>query len=646
MRTSGRALLVAVSAIVVAGPVRSAPSSGRGADGRTTDALIQALLRQGVSRDQILGVDPRGIPIVSETAAGHAASSKRRAAPATLPAGTRGWETIPGVIRDDGVDTFRVEVDAGGPVAHVTMTGVSGQLVPPAAPPFTLRDDGRDGDRVAGDFVFTSGPFTYNVAQPMFPFYRLDPDSPAGLEVLDAGDVTIEELDGSTTQFLLKPSVGVLRSDVPATSRTAVAPDIVVSPHLVNIRSSARATQQFLRGRPVALSDLTRPILAVLPDAFDFFFFFSADKIENLPYLSVPNFHAGVHALVQVDYTGTGLAPFDGSAAYGSRGRLLGVNVMDAYERGILSNNATHELVHQWASYTDPALGLSDGTAHYGSRTSVGSLVGGFLWIDNHDGTFTRDCTEGRGGGAHHAPPLDKYMMGLIDGAAVPPLHVDLGSDPICIGPPNVIDAYATTTIDDIQRVHGVRAPGPATAQRDFAIAFVVESHDRLLDATEMTFYDLLAAHYTKPVPADRPDPYLGFNWVPIERFFGEGTTWRSDIPLPDTIEVQIDVERDALPKSGKSRMPIAVAILSTDGFDATTVDPTTVTFGPGGATDMHRRGRVQDVDGDGDLDLVLHFRADETDIPCGVTSASLTGRTYGGLAIAGSDTVRRGRCK
>ncbi len=36
-----------------------------------------------------------------------------------LPEDARGWESIPGVIRNDGVDTFRVEVDTNGPVADV-----------------------------------------------------------------------------------------------------------------------------------------------------------------------------------------------------------------------------------------------------------------------------------------------------------------------------------------------------------------------------------------------------------------------------------------------------------------------------------------------------------------------------------------------
>ena len=35
-----------------------------------------------------------------------------------------------------------------------------------------------------------------------------------------------------------------------------------------------------------------------------------------------------------------------------------------------------------------------------------------------------------------------------------------------------------------------------------------------------MTFYETLAEHNTRPVPAEAPDPFLGFNFVSIDRYF------------------------------------------------------------------------------------------------------------------------------
>src|SRR5262249_15728553 len=88
-------------------------------------------------------------------------------------------------------------------------------------------------------------------------------------------------------------------------------------------------------------------------------------------------------------------------------------------------------------------------------------------------------------------------------------------------------DIVATTSISQIQLMHGVRSPGPATSQHDFALGFVIESNGRLLNGTEMTFYEILARYYTQPWLGAQP-PTVGFGWVPITKFFGSGTTWRS----------------------------------------------------------------------------------------------------------------------
>ncbi len=92
-----------------------------------------------------------------------------------------------------------------------------------------------------------------------------------------------------------------------------------------------------------------------------------------------------------------------------------------------------------------------------------------------------------------------------------------------------------------------------------------------------------------------------------------------------------------------RSKGVIRVAILTTADFDASTVDPDSVRFGPAGAIEAHGRGHAEDVgdDGDGDADLVLHFRTQDTGIQCGDTAASLTGNTFGGQLISGTDSVK-----
>ena len=94
-----------------------------------------------------------------------------------------------------------------------------------------------------------------------------------------------------------------------------------------------------------------------------------------------------------------------------------------------------------------------------------------------------------------------------------------------------------------------------------------------------------------------------------------------------------------------KSNGVIPVAILTTETFDATTVNPVSVEFRPNRATEAHGKGHIEDVNNDGEPDLVLHFRTQDTGITCGVTSASLTGQTVGSERIEGSDAITTVGC-
>ena len=108
-------------------------------------------------------------------------------------------------------------------------------------------------------------------------------------------------------------------------------------------------------------------------------------------------------------------------------------------------------------------------------------------------------------------------------------------------------------------------------------------------------------------------------------------------------VPVKINIKPGSNPNSinpNQGGQSIAVAILSTAAgeyglplaFDATTVDPLSVRFGPaalvnggGGGTEIHGRGHLEDSrelderTRDGDIDLVLHFDDD----PSGSSPAS-----------------------
>ena len=85
----------------------------------------------------------------------------------------------------------------------------------------------------------------------------------------------------------------------------------------------------------------------------------------------------------------------------------------------------------------------------------------------------------------------------------------------------------------------------------------------------------------------------------------------------------------------------VRVAILSTSPFAASTVEARTVKFGPAGAAPELERVQTKDVNGDGRPDLVLRFRIQETGLQCGQPTATVTGRTFLGDQITGTDTIQ-----
>jgi len=85
----------------------------------------------------------------------------------------------------------------------------------------------------------------------------------------------------------------------------------------------------------------------------------------------------------------------------------------------------------------------------------------------------------------------------------------------------------------------------------------------------------------------------------------------------------------------------ILVMIPSTPTFNAATIDPTSVRLGPGRAREVHNRGHWEDANGDGRLDLLLHFRCGDTGIREGDTSVPICGRLVTGEPFTATAEIR-----
>ena len=113
-----------------------------------------------------------------------------------------------------------------------------------------------------------------------------------------------------------------------------------------------------------------------------------------------------------------------------------------------------------------------------------------------------------------------------------------------------------------------------------------------------------------------------------------------------DLLPVAIDIKPGSDPNSvnPKSRGTIPVAILSTPDFDAPSeVDKASLTFGRTGDEDSLARctRSSEDVNGDGLLDIVCHFKTQDTGFQPGDTEGILRGETPDGVSIEGRDSIR-----
>jgi hypothetical protein len=113
------------------------------------------------------------------------------------------------------------------------------------------------------------------------------------------------------------------------------------------------------------------------------------------------------------------------------------------------------------------------------------------------------------------------------------------------------------------------------------------------------------------------------------------------EVPDEGIVAVSVDIKPRSSRNSVNPKSNGWFALLSWPQTDS--MPPSSILWG---AKKAHDTGHIKDVNDDGDSDLVLHFKTRATGIKCGDTSASLTGATFNGDLIKGTDIIRTVGCK
>jgi len=338
-----------------------------------------------------------------------------------------------------------------------------------------MKDDGKGGDRLAGDGIYTLA----------FPAEEI-------LRKLTVASVFrpfvgfCKPLRADSPISRYNTFAEIWTPDIPPVAPVQIAADFQASANLVNIRgqvplgSFGSFDGEFWAKR---------------------FYGHFGDDYDFLNFVLLPGRrHNRYHQHVKNTVKGIGLSPFDRSADYGSAGRLQGISVFSiSYFFDGAESGYQHELGHQWINFLQ-STPLGSGVPHWPISDLASGVMGFNIPGGVVGGEFPFDLVpEGENYRlrlkADREPvfnDLELYLMGLLPPASVGSHFVFQNQNQRLADGGLLLGPVTRVSIEDIVDAVGPRDPDSTVSPKKFRIATILIS-DELLSLEAMSFFDFFA---------------------------------------------------------------------------------------------------------------------------------------------------------
>ena len=303
----------------------------------------------------------------------------------------------------------------------------------------------------------------------------------------------LDVFDGPTRVFRGNIFVSVKDEAIPSVNVLNRGSRIRLSPHVVNIWRPDLPLVGTGGTFGAQLQSITQEFYQNFGDDYDFI-----GVVTSLPSFFENRYHFASKNQVQ----GVGLRLFNNDATYGSSGRLQGITVFPLagfFDMG--ETGAVHELGHQWINFSNQPL-LHTGSPHWPVSTLARGIMGLSIPGSGAGGTFPFTISQ-RPDSSYvftSAAPMNEYndlelyLAGMLSADQVMPnLVPEVQIQQVCDGCV-VQGPVRTVTIADVIAVDGPRIPDVTTSQKEFRVATIVVTRERLLTDDEMALFDYFSA--------------------------------------------------------------------------------------------------------------------------------------------------------